>query len=177
MLKIVDVWVPGRPRTKGSLGGGRGPDGRMVLADSPQSKTWRKTVSDTVIPLISDPVVVKDRTRWRLRVGWPKEGVAIAVSVMFVYKRQGESMVPIGRQWGDLDKLLRNVFDALQDAKVYKDDAQVQRVTSYKSFGDQEGAHIQVWELSEEDLAWLGKMTVGTRMLARQAAVINGSVW
>lgn len=152
MNKIIDVWVAGRPRTKGSLGGGRGVDGRVVLADTPQSKAWRKKVADMVIPLIADPVVYRgpsgrELTRWKLRAGWPREGVPIVVSCHFFYVRQGPSALPIGHQWGDLDKLLRNVFDALQDAKVYREDCQVIRVEdTYKTYGDREGVHIQVWE-------------------------------
>lgn len=147
MNKILDLWVPGRPRTKGSLkdvGGIGANSGR--LADTPQSKAWRRKIVDTVIPEIADATVVGGRTRWKLRGGWPKAGVPIVVRCEFYYVKVGETDQPIGRQWGDLDKLLRNVFDALQDAKVYQDDAQVTQVQASKAYGESEGARIVVWE-------------------------------
>src|SRR5690348_9841901 len=153
MEKIIDVWVPGRPRTKGSLGGGRSGAGAVALADSPQSKAWRAQVANVVGREISDPVMLdgepvvkRGRAVRRVRAGWPREGVPVVVSCQFHYVRVGETEMPIGRQWGDLDKLLRNVFDALQDAKVYKDDAQVVGIRdTFKIYGLEEGVRIQVW--------------------------------
>lgn len=153
MNKIIDVWVAGRPRTKGSLGGGRSGAGAVRLADSPQSKDWRRTVANAVMREISDSVMLDGRQVMsrgkpvsKLRVGWPRVDVPVAVSCQFFYVKVGNSEMPIGRQWGDLDKLLRNVFDALQDAKVYKDDAQVVSIRdTFKMYGPEEGVRIQVW--------------------------------
>lgn len=148
--EILKIWVPGRPRTKGSLAGGRTGAGSIRMTDSVLSKTWRKAIEDRTVPLIADPVVVNDRTRWQLREGWPLAG-PIVVSAIFSFRRlaKDEEVRPIGHRYGDLDKLLRNVFDALQSAKVYAEDCQVSslgRVEKRFAEGSQgEGAMIWVY--------------------------------
>lgn len=157
MKEIISVWVPGHPRTKGSLTGGRTGAGGVRLADSTLSRQWRAAICDVLVPEITDPVVKRGKTWRQLRPGWPRRDVPIAVSAWFWFERPvlGRGAEPIGRQYGDLDKLVRNVLDALQDSGVYADDAQVQRLMevgkSFCGFGEHsrgEGAQITVWEMS-----------------------------
>jgi Holliday junction resolvase RusA-like endonuclease len=67
---------------------------------------------------------------------------------------------PVGRRTGDADKLARLVLDALQDAAVLNDDAQVVEVTSRKAWPDDEtipdtltapGVMIRVYPIDELD--------------------------
>lgn len=147
MRHLITVDVPGRPRTKGSLKGGRTPDGRDRMVDTPLSKQWRATVADAVKPLIADiEKVERGKTWWRLRPGWPIAG-AVKVEVTFFFERTGVAELPTGRNFGDIDKLLRNVLDALKDAGLYTDDSLVMDVRGAKYFGAQEGAWISAWEM------------------------------
>lgn len=144
---LLDLWVPGRPRTKGSLRGGRTGAGGVRLADSKLSKLWRADVENAVVRRIADEdlsVPEGRKGRWRLRGGWPILD-PVVVSVTFQYERvKADDWYPTGQNFGDVDKLLRNVLDALQSAGLYKDDAQVQSVFGRKVFGVEAGASIVV---------------------------------
>jgi Holliday junction resolvase RusA-like endonuclease len=126
---ILATFVPGIPRSKGSLspqavrGGGGRLTGRTRLVDSPQSKKWRRTMAKHVAALWS-----------------PAEPVAgpVAVSAAFYFDRadylvRADSPWPDHPHVGDLDKLVRNLLDALQvddsgegnGAGVFADDRQV----------------------------------------------------
>lgn len=129
MIEKLDFWVPGRPRTKGSLKPARTGSGAVRLVDTVHSKEWRSAVCKAVIPLIADEDVSipeGKKGRWRLRHGWPSLD-PILVRATFYYQRSANDTDarPINRQYGDLDKLMRNVLDALQDSGVYRDDSQV----------------------------------------------------
>lgn len=94
---ITAVFVPGIGRTKGSLnfhGQGRVSEGVAL------SKEWRKAVRDAVFA---------DRQRRGLTV--PSKG-DVAVQITLWVERSNDGPT-IGR--GDLDKLQRNVGDALAD--------------------------------------------------------------
>lgn len=104
------VWVPGHPKTKGSMesqerrGGGR----RMVQSVE-GSEQWALIVERAV------------RSSWSYATEPTPYAGPVAVSLAF--------WLPVadcaaGRP-GDLDKLVRNVLDALTKAGVYGDDAQV----------------------------------------------------
>lgn len=56
----------------------------------------------------------------------------------------------------DLDKLLRSTFDALTEAGIWRDDAQVCSLTAFKTYAGEEidsmdspGAMIRVWPLGD----------------------------
>lgn len=125
------TFVPGRPRTKGSLkpqqvrGGGGVLTGRVRLVDTPQSKRWRRTVAKHVKAL-----------------GWaPIEGPCVVEAIFWFDPAEvgldpltlGPDDYPTHEHIGDLDKLMRNVLDALQvddtgegnGAEVFADDRQV----------------------------------------------------
>lgn len=152
MRKLIEVWVGGRPRTKGSLRPVRTPGGQIRQVEEVKgSKAWRTTVSNTVIPEILDEVKVDGmRSRWRLREGWPNQSVVI-VAARFYFDRPKSNTdpFPTAVTFGDTDKLLRNVLDALKDARVYADDSQVADVSGCKRFVEStalgEGASITVW--------------------------------
>lgn len=122
---MIDVWIPGRPRTKGSLqpqvrhdaqgrvarrrtaAGRETVDVRMV--DTPESKAWRLTVAtalrDAMIAQRLPKIMRPNRVAGRLVVWVPYRD-------------------PTNRLAGDADKHLRQLFDAMTDAGVWEDDAQ-----------------------------------------------------
>lgn len=113
---VLTVFIPGTPRPKGSLKpiSRRGQATRLV-EDNPHSKPWRAKMAKHM------------RKAWEdaghtLPLNEPVEVVGV-----FRFERPAEPMfeVPATRDTGDGDKLLRNVYDALEDAGVIADDSRV----------------------------------------------------
>lgn len=118
MNVALAFWVPGRPKTKGSLtvvNGARG----VLRENVAGSKEWRDMIRYKAVEARNEGG------------DWPLAGpVAVAATfylpVVQVVKpnRKGDGY----ERTGDLDKLSRNLLDALQDAGVYVDDVQVVRL-------------------------------------------------
>lgn len=141
---ITELFIPGRPVTKGSLTkvGDR-------LVDTPQSKAWRRVMAGAI----------RDDLRRRHLFGPDafdnRQVYAGPVSVVAVWWLP----VPVLQHGaGDLDKLLRNHLDALSApgerttdrslcAGAIVDDNQVQHVESWKFF-DAERPGVLVWVAS-----------------------------
>lgn len=127
---LAAVWVPGVPRTKGSL------DRRMQ--DTPASKAWRSLLAaefrrDSRLRFMRDDRVIAT-----------PYGGPVAVRCIFV-RSDGV---------GDLDKLERNVLDALTDSGVIGDDVQVVTLRSdrvVKVKGRCDGAFVLVATVDERD--------------------------
>jgi Holliday junction resolvase RusA-like endonuclease len=125
---LLDFWVPGAPKTKGSLtpraprchccDACRGYVGQPQLRDSAGSKRWRQLVA------YSAECAMRGVTQ-----GWPLTG---PVELDLTYCLPVDVAKLIEQGSGDLDKLERNIFDALQDAGVYANDAQVVACTHRK---------------------------------------------
>lgn len=134
----LEVWVPGRPKTKGSM---RVVNGRKgVLTESVEgSKRWRELMRYATVEAMKRDLV---------RVGggasrWPLTG-PVGVGLAF-----GMPVLSTGGRAGDLDKLARNVLDALTDAGVYGDDVQVAYLIASKEGPvEHAGVTIRVWDLS-----------------------------
>lgn len=116
MRLVLSCWVPGRPKTKGSLTVVNG--ARNVVSDTPASKRWRQLMAYRVAALIKAPL----------------EGPVIVVAVFHL-----PAVDVAGGRVGDLDKLARNLLDALTDAGVYGDDVQVTRLICEKVAADMHG--------------------------------------
>lgn len=151
----VTIWVPGRPRTKGSLkpvhvrtGAGTC---KVGLVESGEfSVAWKKTM----IRAIREQAIC---------ARWPG---AVWVSLMFIFDREGDSqgdgsglgpLYPTGRQYGDVDKLERNALDALTQSGLILDDSLVvdgrraKRFTAAKLLGDEvPGVRIRVVPVGED---------------------------
>lgn len=131
----VRVWCPGRPRTKGSLKpthvrlGGRCKVG--LREGGEYSVPWK----NKMIKAIREQCAV---------AAWPGP---VEVHAFFRFEREGEvGMVddteaprpwdfwPIGRQYGDEDKLRRNLLDALTQSGLLADDSQVVGGQTWKRF-------------------------------------------
>lgn len=141
---IRETFIPGHARPKGSLDASAARDGagqltgRVYVKDSPQSIRWRRTVEKHVAAL-----------------SWPTiESGPVSVSMTFWFMPPvGEhGRYAIGGEIGDLDKLVRNVLDALEDAGVYANDRQVAILSGppiklYVIGLERPGLALRVWEL------------------------------
>lgn len=115
------VWVAGRARTKGSMR----QQGRRMVEQVAGSKAWREQVVQTVLRQCGAVSGPGGWSRW-----WePEDGPVVVGLTVFLPRpasRRGEwSGWPISIYDGDLDKLCRNVGDALSDTKVIEDDRQI----------------------------------------------------
>lgn len=168
---LAEFWVPGIPRTKGSLtsqGNGR-------LVDTPLSKSWRALVAERAF---NDS---RDRKLRRLLLN--PDGTWDDVYSGFVIV-EITSFTP--DDVGDVDKLARNVLDAISlnckgerdrhCAGVIRDDVQVVRLQSDRfacATGELPGQYVRVtvfgeWELQESArLARIHCRPNGSRPLER----------
>jgi Holliday junction resolvase RusA-like endonuclease len=119
---VLDFFVPGAPKTKGSLTPRAAPcrctptcpgfSRQPQLRDSVGSSRWRK--------LVAYQAGVEMR---RVAYAWPLAG-PVGLELTY-YLPVADEAALIEQGSGDLDKLERNIYDALQDAGVYANDAQV----------------------------------------------------
>jgi Holliday junction resolvase RusA-like endonuclease len=134
---VLDVFVPGRPKTKGSMRVVNGRTGAM--SDTPASHRWRQQMA----------YVIKGHYRQAGGiVPAPIEGACVVGMIFYLpiedVTREGS---------GDIDKLARNVLDALgtsdpDDARVYVTDAQVIRMAAEKRPATSlhaSGLQLRVW--------------------------------
>lgn len=128
MRQVLSVWIPGRPKTKGSLDFQPGqkcrccskceaylPGGRAV-ENVVGSKRWRQMMAYLV-----------EQDQRGVTQAWPLDGPVMVVGAFHLPAVD----VSTGRV-GDIDKLARNLLDALQDAQVFSDDVQVTRLLCEK---------------------------------------------
>jgi Holliday junction resolvase RusA-like endonuclease len=124
---MINVWIPGHPRTKGSLD--------EFHQDTPQSKRWRQLMA-YALRYAKDPRGSD--------VARHVAGVPVAVRATF-WLPTGDATTP---NCGDLDKLARNLLDAGTDADTYADDVQVVRLFTDKmacTAGDAQGVLVTIW--------------------------------
>ena len=136
----ITITIPGHPAPKGSLKciGGRGGRGHVLIEDNTRTKDWRKIVA------------------YWCQKKWPPEqradpGQPVGVEVTFTLPRpkghygtgrnahtlKGSALtLPVGHSTGDVDKLLRLLLDALQDAGVLPDDCAVIETVARKTYVD-----------------------------------------
>lgn len=161
----VRLWVPGRPRTKGSLvprhvPGYRGAKCKVWLTESGEySAEWKQHMVTHVRQQAEclrydGPVEVHAFFRFeregvsppgRFPDGCPecggKGGHPVSCS------HSGMDPWPVGRQYGDEDKLRRNLLDALTQSALLADDSLVVGGQTWKRFalpGEQSGAALAV---------------------------------
>jgi len=136
---LLDFWALGLPRPKGSLKpvGRIGQRARLIEQVDPK-KIWRGEVAKSAALAYST---------WGL-----SESIdcPIGVNMTFIFPRPKKPKfdVPASRSVGDIDKLQRNVFDALQDAYVISDDALAISVCvekAYAAVGEEPGVHVTIW--------------------------------
>lgn len=135
---LAEVFVPGRPRPKGSLDckGGNGRAHRME-ENNPESKPWRRQMA---------AALTADRDRRGFVMPWAAP-VDVAFTAFFDPPHAGVITWPVPCRTvdgGDKDKLERNVLDALQDQvgdslAVLADDSLVVGGFGEKVFTEQAG--------------------------------------
>lgn len=138
----INITVHGKPITQGSK-----TRSRYALYDdnSHTLKPWREAVKCAAI----------DATRHHDRLDGP-----VKVILVFTFDKPRSAPKrrrtwPVTRGSGDVDKLTRACFDALTDAGVWRDDAQVVDVRARKVFVDEDdlalptpGVRIQISEVT-----------------------------
>ena len=118
---VVDLWVPGKPETQGSMRHiGKG---RMI--HKPALIAWRTTIQEAV-------------NAWCDRYGdaWEPITGPVDVDVHFYLPqaRSNRDVWPIGPRSGDTDKYVRGAGDAISlgETKLIADDSQVVRIRAEK---------------------------------------------
>lgn len=145
---VLGRFVPGHPRPKGSLtpqivrdGAGRSTGRVRMVESSKDSARWRRIMAlgfraaGMVRPLTGSVLVV---AHFRIP---PLPALGAATHTH-----------PTSPNVGDIDKLVRNLLDALTDAAVYQDDRQVVSVTASKEWAtsaEDAGVAVTIWELPE----------------------------
>ncbi len=159
---LTQVWVPGRPRTKGSLNVYCTRNAQhtvRVEEETKNSKGWRKLVAWTV----QQDMIARG---WDKRSHLTDGPVEVIATWFFQRQTDAEGNVvpshqtpaPTDIHLGDLDKLQRNVGDALQDSLLIKDDSQIMRWQPMKLWAGQQGLQLTVIPVRPEDIPILASM-------------------
>jgi Holliday junction resolvase RusA-like endonuclease len=134
---LATAIVHGIPKTKGSMrhiGGGRMQE--QVVG----SKAWRQHVAT------------------ELRAAYPHPAAydgPVGVTMLFNFPRPVAARTrpwPHTKATGDLDKLYRNIGDAMQDAGVVTEDSRIVEARVRKTYagpGEATGAIITVWRIED----------------------------
>jgi hypothetical protein len=104
---IVDVYVPGAAKTKGSMELRNRATGAMKESVAGSSR-WRALMAQAV----RDDIARRQPPVAELRSPWPG-AVSVTVEAYLAPPRDLRIMSPIWNQAGDLDKIVRNVLDAI----------------------------------------------------------------
>lgn len=124
---MISFTVLGRPATKGSFRAFIHKGRVVVIHDNPRCKAWQKEVAKA-----AKQAIVGSAAPYTCTIG---------VRATFTIERPKKTKRT--QPQGDLDKLLRVVFDAMTGV-VYGDDDQVIRVEARKVWGETPGVHIDV---------------------------------
>ena len=136
MTTLLVLFVPGHPRSKGSMKciGARGKAKHVLQEQVTLSKPWRERMQRAIVQEVrrGGAGVGAAALPWtgpvRVRIGFyfdrPETGVG--VSMPFPVIDAGVNAV------GDLDKLTRNVLDALQGSGLIKNDCLVVGIVAEK---------------------------------------------
>lgn len=146
--------VYGKPATKGSMRPVRNQHTNRIrlVEEVARSKPFREAVKFAALD-------ARNEVR-RRGLSFQTLFCPVEVDVTFYFPKPKNAPKkrrswPISRRSGDVDKLQRNLFDALVDAGVVGDDAQIVKVTAEKAYVGEPhselavpGAHIMVRPLA-----------------------------
>jgi crossover junction endodeoxyribonuclease RusA len=110
---MITVWVPGAPKTKGSMVQQQQRRGGRLVQSVPGSERWAALVAEAAQQFTRGP-------NWTQTI---PAGVPVAARLTFWMPQTDVAQGGAGS--GDVDKLARNVLDALTKAGAYGDDVQV----------------------------------------------------
>jgi Holliday junction resolvase RusA-like endonuclease len=140
LTRELVITIPGRATPKGSLKcvGRRGRVNHVLLEDdkSGAGKAWRNTIAGWV------------RRRWPAdQYAAPRQPLGAEITLTLIRPashygtgrnahtvKPSADLLPVGHSTGDVDKLLRNVLDALQDTDLLPDDCAVIEATARKTY-------------------------------------------
>ena len=136
--KPFEFFVPGVPQPKGSpsIMRHRGTGRPFVLENEP-SRAWASHVNLEAIRKVNQ------RGAWD-----PSGGFSVFLAFQFLRPRTSKRPHPTVKP--DLDKLARNVLDALTGA-LWTDDAQVLQIVTVKFYRGMPGVWIRVANILESD--------------------------
>ena len=159
MRLLLDVFVPGAPKTKGSV--------EAIGTFMPKVKRAIAALKrGDVATALRELNGIDGRTYVKQSVGgsvewaklmeymveraWNKEGerepyIGAVRTALTYWLPVADEAALIRKGSGDIDKLERNVLDALTKAGVYIDDAQVTGCAHEKRVAGVQGVTIQVW--------------------------------
>lgn len=135
ITREIVVTVVGHPKPKGSLKciGTRGGKGHVLIEDNKGTKPWRDTLAGWFrkVTQHADPgqAIGVEMTATLAR---PKGHYGTGRNAHLV--KPSAPAHPVSHRSGDIDKILRLLLDALQDAKVLPDDCQVTEVLARKAY-------------------------------------------
>lgn len=143
---VIAAWIPGQPKTKGSMTARPNGSMRENVVGSSRWKAAMKSVLESTAARMPLFAMVE-------------AGKAIRVDMTAYLSRPpgetGAHAFPCAGRIGDLDKLVRNLLDAGTEARVWADDVQVTDFGhTKKRWATERGPGIQVlvYELGDEDL-------------------------
>lgn len=141
---LLDIRVLGTPRPKGSLRPFVAANGKARVRDQlPGSPDWRRAVTEAAYEKIRCPCREPDCAV--LKPGYPYPGaVGVHIDLYFNPPKKKPGAYPHTRTTGDADKHARQICDALQDARVIKDDAAVVDLTVWKLWADDRPAGARI---------------------------------
>lgn len=139
---MLEAFVPGRPRPKGSMD--LMPNG-YAKQNNEASTPWQREM-EAVFRRITQNEGGRPG-RWTPRVGYPY-ALPVVVFAEFYFPRPAYPQfdVPAASSTGDVDKLTRNLLDAMEEAKVYTNDTRVVDIfVSARYAGERTKPGVQVW--------------------------------
>lgn len=134
---LATVTVAGIPKTKGSM---RHVGGGKMQEQVVGSKRWRQLVAAVLREAYPHPAAYDG---------------PVGVTMLFNFPRPVSAPTrpwPHTKATGDLDKLYRNIGDAMQDAGVVTEDSRIVEARVRKTYADPGaliGAIIHVWRIED----------------------------
>ena len=140
---MIQFFVPGKPQSQGSKRWL--PNGSLIEANR-DLRPWRASLTAYALQAMS-------------ATPWTSQGQPVRLTVTFFYTRP-KAHYRTGKNAGklkdnaptfnsgpyDLDKTIRGVGDALQDAGLIVNDAQIVQILAQKRYAEQAGTLITVEE-------------------------------
>lgn len=161
---ILQAYVTGRPRSKGSLKTYCMKDRRHTIRAEEQVKDsglWRKTVAAAV------------QRRGRELYGEDlRLEIPVELRAVYFFRREDEDRpgeaYPVAMGIGDLDKLDRNIGDALTSSGIIKDDQYIVRIVSEKRWaaqGSPGGVQLTLLKVEQDAMLLAAMLEAGAHLI------------
>jgi Holliday junction resolvase RusA-like endonuclease len=162
----VVLTIGGTPVGKGSLRciGSRGSRQHVLIEDNPRTQEWRDEIARAAHAAEFEVAGAGQAIGVEITSTLPRPAGHYGTGRNAQRVRPSAPKFPVAHGTGDADKLARLVLDALQDADVLADDAQVVEVLSRKSYPDHSwpfpdvldapGVRIRIYGIDEDSPDW-----------------------